>query len=68
MGLTWFLSILPADYCLIDQIIAVVDKDQGSTATTLTELSETEKVEAILKYFFVNSGYVLEKYDFKPVK
>jgi hypothetical protein len=58
MGLVHFFSTIPGDFFLEDQIILLVAKVHGSTASTFTKLPVAEMAEAIPEYFLVNTGYL----------
>jgi hypothetical protein len=58
MGLVWFLSTVPGDYFLLDQIVVLIAEIQGSTAATFCELPVADEQKSISEYFLVNSGYI----------
>jgi hypothetical protein len=58
MGLVQFLSTVPGDYFLLDQIVVLIAEIQGSAAATFCELRGAEKQESILENFLINSGYI----------
>jgi hypothetical protein len=61
IGLVQFLSTVPGDYFLMDQIVIHVAEVHGNTAATFSSLSVVENAEAIMEYFLVNSGYTSKK-------
>jgi len=50
-----FLSTVPGDYILVDQIVVVADILSGSAAIDWGNLPMTEKAEAIKQHFQTNS-------------
>ena len=55
MGLVRFLSTVPGDHFLLDQIVFLIAEIQGSTVATFCELPVAEKQESILEYLLINS-------------
>jgi hypothetical protein len=58
MGLVQFLSTVPGDYFLLDQIVVLIAEIRGSAVATFCKLPGAKKQESILKYFLINSGYI----------
>jgi hypothetical protein len=58
MGLVRFLSTVPGDHFLLDQIVFLIAEIRGSTVATFCELPVAEKQESILQYFLINSSYI----------
>jgi hypothetical protein len=57
MGLVQFLSTVPGNYFLMDQIVVLVAEVHGNTAATFSSLPVVDNAEAITEYFLVNSVY-----------
>jgi hypothetical protein len=57
MGLVQFLSTVPGDYFLMDQIVVLVSEVHGNMAAIFSSLPVVENAEAIMEYFLVSSRY-----------